>query len=162
MWMVLVLVSLLVAVPQSSVPVDPMERMLGAWEGTLEHNGETVFKSVAYVGSSDAALVSSIDPATGRVVWRTDVAGSAWGQPAVTEALVYEGVAGVLNYMSPHAGSVIALDRTTGRPRWWYPATAPDPAPSALTPYGFAGSVAVDAAHVFAGSLDGRVYAFAR
>jgi len=122
----------------------------------------TIFKSVAYVGSSDAALVSAIDPATGRVVWRTDVAGSAWGQPAVTDALVYEGVTGVLNYMSPHRGSVIALDRTTGQPRWWYPVAAPTPAPSALTPYGFAGSVAVDATHVFAGGLDGRLYAFAR
>ena len=120
----------------------------------------TAVKSVAYVGSSDGGTVSAID-ATGRSTWKTDVQGSAWGQPAVIGATVYEGVAGVLHYIAPHRGSLVALDRTTGKIVWWYPARPSDPAPKGAAPYGFAGSVAVGNGLVFAGGLDGVLYAFA-
>ena len=122
----------------------------------------TVAGSSAYVGSSDAAKVFSIDTATGRVAWAADVGGSAWGQPAVGGDAVYQGVAGVLHYIAPHAGALVALDRSSGRVRWWYPARAPEPAPSTLAAYGFAGSVALGPRHVFAAGLDGVLYAFAR
>lgn len=120
-----------------------------------------VFASMAYIGSSDAARVSAID-GRGRALWSTDVHGSAWGQPAVTASTVYEGIAGVEHYMPAHRGAVVALDRATGRIVWWYPAKPPTPAPATVTPYGFAGSVAVARGVVVAGGLDGVLYAFAR
>jgi outer membrane protein assembly factor BamB len=122
----------------------------------------TVAGAAAYIGSSDAATVSSIDVATGRAKWTSDVQGSAWGQPALTETSVYESVAGVLHYIAPHRGSIVALDRGSGKIRWWHPAATPDPASKGTAAYGFAGSVAVGKKLVFAGGLDGFLYAFQR
>jgi outer membrane protein assembly factor BamB len=121
----------------------------------------TVHDGIAYVGSSDAANVSAIDGASGKTVWTTDVRGSAWSQPAVTATRVYEAVAGVTNYIAPHEGRIVALDRTTGRPVWQF-AAAPPPASTDRKPlaFGFAGSVAVNDDAVFAGGLDGKLYAF--
>ncbi|HVD92875.1 MAG TPA: PQQ-binding-like beta-propeller repeat protein [Vicinamibacterales bacterium] len=119
-----------------------------------------VFESKAYVGSSDAGTVSAIDGGNGRAIWSTDVQGSAWGRPAVTASTVYEGVTGVLHYIAPHRGALVAIDRATGRIAWWYSAKPPDPAPASVTPYGFAGSVAVGRRFVYAGGLDGVLYAF--
>ena len=120
----------------------------------------TVAGTSAYIGSSDAGTVSSIDASSGRVTWSADAGGSAWGQPAVTTSTVYEGVAGVLHYTAPHKGSLLALDRSTGAVKWWYPARPPEPAPETLTPYGFAGSAAIGKGKVFAAGLDGVLYAF--
>lgn len=122
----------------------------------------TPFGGTIYVGSSDAAKVFAVDSASGRSIWEADAGGSAWGQPAVTEATVYEGVAGVLGYIAPHRGSVMAFDRRTGAVRWWFPAPAPESAPGTLTGYGFAGSVAVGGGRVFAGAVDGKLHAFAQ
>ena len=120
-----------------------------------------IFKSSLYVGSSDAARVSAIDPSDGRRLWTTDVGGSAWGEPAVTNEQVLVGAVGVLNYMPPHQGGAMALDRSTGRLLWRFPVAAPSESDqSHLTPYGFAGSPALGARLVYFGCLDGRVYAF--
>lgn len=122
----------------------------------------SVFGSAVCVGSSDAGTVSSIDAVTGRARWTADVQGSAWGQPAVTDSTVYEGVAGVLHYIAPHRGSLVALDRANGKVRWWYSAAEPNPSPQNASPYGFAGSVAVGRKFVYAAGLDGFLYAFLR
>ena len=119
----------------------------------------TVHDGVAYVGSSDAAKVSAIDAASGETVWTSDVRGSAWSQPAVTATRVYEAVAGVTNYIAPHEGRVVALDRATGQPVWQFAATPP-PTDRKSVAFGFAASVAVNDDAVFAGGLDGRLYAF--
>jgi outer membrane protein assembly factor BamB len=120
-----------------------------------------IFKSSLYVGSSDAARVSAIDPSDGRRLWTTDVGGSAWGEPAVTNDQVLVGAVGVLNYMPPHQGGAMALDRRTGRLLWRFPVAAPSQsAQSHLMPYGFAGSPALGARLAYFGCLDGRVYAF--
>jgi len=121
-----------------------------------------VFDGTIYIGSSDAAKVLAVQPDSGRSRWEADAFGSAWGQPAVTRANVYEGVAGVVPYAAPHRGAVLAFDRSTGRVTWWYPVPRPDPAPTARTAYGFAGAVAVGDGMVFAGGLDGRLRAFAQ
>jgi outer membrane protein assembly factor BamB len=119
-----------------------------------------VFDGTIYIGSSDAAKVMAVEPGSGRSVWEADAYGSAWGRPAVTQARVYEGVAGVLPYAAPHRGAVMAFERSTGRLAWWYPAKRPDPAPKERTAYGFPASVAIGDGMVFAGALDGRLYAF--
>jgi outer membrane protein assembly factor BamB len=122
----------------------------------------TVFKNVAYVGSSDAAKVFAVDIASGTSFWEADAGGSAWGQPAVSESAVYQSVAGVLHYISPHRGGIVAFDRATGRPLWRYAAAVPETSSQSVVAYGFAGSVALGGRFVFAGGLDGRLYAFAR
>jgi outer membrane protein assembly factor BamB len=132
------------------------------WFSWVESSA-TVHDGIAYVGSSDAARVSAFDAASGKTVWTSDVRGSAWSQPAVTATHVYEAVAGVTNYIAPHEGRVVALDRATGTPVWQFVASTP-PASTDRKPvaFGFAGSVAVNDHAVFAGGLDGRLYAFDR
>jgi outer membrane protein assembly factor BamB len=123
----------------------------------------TVHQGIAYIGSSDAARVSAFDAASGKRVWTSDVRGSAWSQPAVTATHVYEAVAGVTNYIAPHEGRVVALDRATGRPVWQFAATPPAASTDRKSvAFGFAASVAVNDDAVFAGGLDGRLYAFDR
>ena len=118
-----------------------------------------VFDAIAYVGSSDAGTVSAIDGRNGHAIWSMDVQGSAWGRPAVTASTVYEGVTGVLHYIAPHRGALVAIDRASGRVAWWYSAKPPEPAPASVTAYGFAASVALGQ-FVYAGGLDGVLYAF--
>jgi len=121
-----------------------------------------IFKSALYVGSSDAARVTAIDPVDGRQLWTTDVGGSAWGEPAVTRDLVLVAVAGVLNYMPAHQGSATALDRKTGHLLWRFAIAPPGGSnQSGLVTYGFAGSPVIGDRLVYFGGLDGRVYAFA-
>ena len=121
----------------------------------------TVHDGIAYIGSSDAGRVSAIDATSGKVVWTSEVRGSAWGQPAVTATRVYEAVAGVTNYIAPHEGRVVALDRATGKPVWQFAATPPPASTDRQSvAFGFAASVAVNDDAVFAGGLDGRLYAF--
>jgi outer membrane protein assembly factor BamB len=111
---------------------------------------------VAYVGSSDAAAVYAFEARTGRSVWKTDVWGWAWGQPAVTSGRVYMGTSALGGYAVPHQASLLALDRVSGRPVWRFAVpAAPEKA------YGFTGSAAVGSGRVFVSGLDGRVYAFA-
>jgi outer membrane protein assembly factor BamB len=99
--------------------------------------------------------VACDDPKDGRVVWRTDVFGSAWGRPAVTEKRVYAGVVGTRPYEIRHAGSLAALDRATGQIVWRRPASE---SPGSL----LAGFVAAPAADdlLVIGGLDGTLYAF--
>src|SRR5262245_57556571 len=58
------------------------------WFSWIESSA-TIRDGVAYVGSSDAALLSAIEARTGRLLWGADVRGWAWGQPAVTKDRVY-------------------------------------------------------------------------
>jgi outer membrane protein assembly factor BamB len=111
---------------------------------------------VAYVGSSDAAAVYAFDARTGRPVWKTDVWGWAWGQPAVTERRVYMGTSALAGYPVPHEAALSAIDRKSGRLDWRF--TLPAAKDAA---YGFPGSAAVGGGRVFVSGLDGRVYAFA-
>ena len=89
-----------------------------------------------------------------------DAGGSAWGQPAVTEARVFIGTVGTLNYLVPHRATLLAVDRKTGRPVWRYPLAPPAQASSEVTAYGFAGSPALGEGFVYFGGLDGHLYAF--
>jgi outer membrane protein assembly factor BamB len=124
------------------------------WSSWVESSA-TIRDGVAYVGSSDAAAVYAFDAADGRRRWATDVAGWAWGQPAVTEDRIYSGTASQAGYLAQHAGGLVALDRRTGALVWRFAST-----PSDSGAYGFPGSTALGMGRVFATSLDGRVYAF--
>jgi outer membrane protein assembly factor BamB len=110
---------------------------------------------IAYVGSSDAALVMAIEIATGHSLWDTDVLGASWGTPAVSDRLVFVGTRGQTGAFT-HAPGALALDRVSGRPVWRFPVTAPASAPFS----GFAGSPTIGADRVFFAAVDGQVYAF--
>lgn len=83
--------------------------------GSWVESTPVVRDGVIYVGSSDLRRVSAIDPADGRVHWRSDVYGWTWGTPLVTEKYIYAGVAGGAPYFIRHAASFSVLDRRTGK-----------------------------------------------
>jgi outer membrane protein assembly factor BamB len=124
------------------------------WYSWIESSAR-VRDGVAYVGSSDAAKVFAVDAATGRSVWETDVHGITWGSPAVTADRVFAAVRHSPS-ISDHQAALVALDRGTGRPVWRYPY----PAPAEARHYGFGASPAIGDGRVFAGAIDGIVYAF--
>ena len=124
------------------------------WFSWVESPAE-VREGAVYVGSSDAARLFAFDAGTGKRLWATDVAGSAWGRPAVTGSRVFIGAVGFRDYMVPHTGGAVAVDRVSGRPVWRH--RSPPPANSA--PYGFASSPAAGEALVYFAGLDGRVLA---
>jgi outer membrane protein assembly factor BamB len=126
------------------------------WFSWIESSA-TIRDGVAYVGSSDAAAVFAHDVRDGRLVWKTDVYGWAWGQPAVSEARIYVGAASTKDYLAGHRGGALALDRKTGRLLWRYEAK-----PAESGSHGLPGSPALGAGLVFLTGLDGRVYAFAQ
>jgi outer membrane protein assembly factor BamB len=124
------------------------------WFSWIESSA-TVKDGVAYVGSSDAALVSAVDAKTGRPRWQADVRGWAWGQPAVTDGRVYVGTSSQAGYPAGHRAGVMALERATGKVAWRYESAA-----AATGAFGFPGSPAVGEGFVFVSGLDGRLYAF--
>jgi outer membrane protein assembly factor BamB len=126
------------------------------WMSWVESSA-SMMDDVTYVGSSDAAAVYAYHVPTGRLVWRTDVHGWAWGQPAATPARVYVGTSGQAGYPVEHRGELLALDLGRGDAVWRYPAARADSGA-----YGFPGSASTGFGRVFAAGLDGRVYAFAQ
>jgi outer membrane protein assembly factor BamB len=125
------------------------------WFSWVE-SSPVVRDGIVYVGSSDAAALYAFDARSGRPVWKTDVWGWAWGQPAVTDRRVYMGTSALGGYLVGHRAGVMAVDRRTGAPAWRFvAASTPEKA------YGFTGSAAAGDGRVYLAGLDGKVYAFA-
>ena len=83
------------------------------WFSWVE-SSPVVRDGIAYVGSSDAAALYAFDARSGRPVWKTDVWGWAWGQPAVTDRRVYIGTSALGGYLVGHRAGIMAVDRATG------------------------------------------------
>ena len=92
------------------------------WFSWVE-SSPTIRDGVAYVGSSDAAAVHAFDVRTGERLWKTDVYGWPWGQPAVTDTRVYAGAASQVGYLAQHRAGVFALDRASGNVSGTFPAS---------------------------------------
>jgi len=127
----------------------------GSWvESTAvpapENNG------LAYIGSSDLRRVVCFDAHAGRILWRTDVFGSPWGRPLVTDKFIYAAMAAEVPYMIRHEGGIAALDRASGRLLWRWPM----PNPPGVYSWGFPGSPARAGDLLLIGGLDGTLYAF--
>jgi outer membrane protein assembly factor BamB len=116
----------------------------------------SILGGTAYVGSSDAAQVYALDARSGRSHWEVDVHGWAWGQPAVTEERVFVGTSATPHYLVGHDAAFLAVDRASGTIAWRFPMAKP----ADEVTYGFSASAAVGDGLVFAGALDGKVYAF--
>lgn len=89
--------------------------------GSWVESTPVVVDGVIYLGSSDLRRVSAIDPADGRVLWRSDVYGWTWGTPVVAGDRIYAGAAGGAPYVLRHVAGLAALDRATGRILWRNP-----------------------------------------
>jgi len=124
------------------------------WFSWVESSA-TVRDGVAYLGSSDATSAFAFEARSGRPLWRTDVLGWAWGQPAVTAARVYVATSSLAGARSGHQPGLVALDRASGKVAWRYAAQ-----PATSGPFGFPGSPASGLDLVFATGLDGKAYAF--
>lgn len=127
------------------------------WGSSVESDPVTL-GDLCYIGSSDLRSVAAYDPKNGFVRWRTDVFGFAWARPAVTEATVYAGVAGMNPYENNirQRGSFVALDRATGKLKWRWP--IPENLGMLLT--GFVSGPALSRDLAVIGSADGTLYAF--
>lgn len=121
-------------------------------EAVSVHRGRT------FAGTSDAQVVQALESTNGEPLWRADLGGSVWSQPAVTPSALYAGTVGVRDYMVEHRGRFVALHPETGAALWHHDAEPID----GETNWGFAAAPCIGAEHVFAASLDGMVLAFAR
>ena len=118
----------------------------------------TLRDGLLYVGGSDYARVTAIDPATGRARWAAIVGGMDWGTPLVTDRYVF---AGTVNQNIPgtlidHAAGLVKLDRATGDVVW---RLALPKAPEGKFA-GYAGSLALAGDKVIAAGFDGELVAY--
>jgi outer membrane protein assembly factor BamB len=115
---------------------------------------------VIYTGSSDATNVYAIDLADGSLRWKSAVPGWSWQRTAVSGDLLIAGTAGAGEYPGRRAGSLVAIDRSTGAIRWIYLDPPSTEAVAAKKSWGFGASPVIADGMVYAADLDGQVYAF--
>jgi outer membrane protein assembly factor BamB len=123
--------------------------------GSWVESTAVVRDGVLYVGSSDLRRVSAVNPADGRVIWRSDVYGWAWGTPVVSGERIYTGTAGGTPYAIRHVAGFDTLDRKTGKllTRWPFPDTGG-------YEWGIAGSAADAGDTIIVATIAGSLYAF--
>lgn len=111
-----------------------------------------------YLGGSDYARVSAIDPRTGRAAWSTIVHGMTWGTPLVTERHVFTGTVNqnLLGTLIAHRAGLVKLDRATGAVLWRL--ALPDAAEGRFA--GYAGGPVLADGKVIAAGLDGILSAY--
>lgn len=123
--------------------------------GSWVESAPVVVDGTIYIGSSDLRRVSAIDPADGRVIWRSDVYGWSWGTPLVTADRIYVGAAGGTPYFVKHRASFTVLDRKTGAILTRYPL-----ADTGGHQWGIAGSPALAGGNVVVATIAGSLLAF--
>ena len=123
--------------------------------GSWVESAPVIDEGVLYIGSSDLRRVSAIDPADGRVLWRSDVRGWSWGTPLVIGGRIVAGAAGGSPYFIKHMASLSTLDRKTGKllTRWPFPDTGGHQ-------WGIAGSPVRSGDLVIVATIEGSLYAF--
>jgi outer membrane protein assembly factor BamB len=104
---------------QWQLPLDALRAATSA-PRDVTHNHRTPVPVVAggtlYIGASDGQ-VRAVDPASGAVVWQSDVRGAVVCGVAVCDDLL---IAGTFD-----PGAIVALDRRNGRERWRLPLAQP-------------------------------------
>ncbi len=110
---------------------------------------------VAYLGGSDFARITTLDPESGETYWSTVVHGLTWGTPLVTRDTVFAGMHAQGDAIIPHRGGIVALDRETGAVKW----LRPIPNTPGVNRAGIIGSLALAGDNVIAVAFDGTVFA---
>lgn len=124
------------------------------WFSWVE-SAPAVVDGLAYIGGSDFARVTALDPHTGRPRWSTATGGLTWGTPLVTEDAVFAGTSAQRDAIIPHRGGIVALDRKTGAPLWRVDA----PLATGAARAGFLGSLVLAGGHVVGARFDGTLVA---
>ncbi len=140
-------------------PADGHEVWSQNWWSSWVESTAVEMDGLAYLGSGDLEMVSCIDPATGKNLWRSEVGGWVFRAPAVTKNSVYASVSGahrLASFWLPQAAAVTALDRATGKLRWSFP--MPERPGEFLK--GFLAAPVATGDLVLAAGLDGTLYAF--
>ena len=127
------------------------------WTSWVESSG-IIADDRLYIGSSDAGNVLCLNPANGEEYWTTFVGGSPWGNPTVEGTDLYIGVVGTVGYGIDHHGSFLCIDPQTGTEKWRFNFS---PQENDFT-YGVYATPLVIDDNVYAGALNGKLYAFAR
>lgn len=109
-----------------------------------------------FVGSSALGLVQAFDARSGDVRWRFAPSGFPWSSPAVAGGVVYIGSAGV---DPDDSVGLWAIDAATGRGLWRVAESGPSRDASTTPLCGFVAGPVVAGGFVYAGALDGRLYA---
>jgi outer membrane protein assembly factor BamB len=115
-----------------------------------------VVDDIAYLGGSDFARVSALEPEAGEKEWATVVHGLTWGTPLVTNDAVFAGTHAQASAIIPHEAGFVALDRETGAVKWRHIIPLAKGAERA----GFLGSPALVGGNVIAVAFDGTVMAW--
>jgi outer membrane protein assembly factor BamB len=114
---------------------------------------------VAYTGSSDAIAVFAIDANDGHLHWKTRVPGWAWPRTAVSEKFVVAATVGRGAYPGSRSGSLVAIDRATGKIVWIHLDPPSEEFTRKQARWGFGSGPVVADGVVYAADLQGRVYA---
>jgi outer membrane protein assembly factor BamB len=111
-----------------------------------------------YIGGSDYARVTAIDPETGRARWGTIVGGMDWGTPLVTARHVFTGTVNqnLPGTLIDHTAGLVKLDRATGAIVWRLVLPKAETGKFA----GYAGSLALAGDKVIAAGFDGWLVAY--
>ncbi|HVS51961.1 MAG TPA: PQQ-binding-like beta-propeller repeat protein [Opitutaceae bacterium] len=125
------------------------------WFSWVESSA-VVVDGLAYIGGSDFARVTALDPATGRARWSTETGGITWGTPLVVADTIYIGTSAQGDALIRHAGSLNAIDRKTGAVKWRRLVPLAGGAPRA----GYLGSLARSANDIIGIAFDGTLSAF--
>lgn len=113
---------------------------------------------VVYTGSSDATHVYAIDLTHGSLRWKTAVPGYSWQRTAVNEEWVVAGTVGAGAFPGSRAGSLVGLERTTGKIRWIHLEPPTEDIVKANKGWGFGASPVMAPGLVYAADLAGKVY----
>jgi outer membrane protein assembly factor BamB len=111
-----------------------------------------------YIGGSDFARITAMNPITSKPRWSAVVYGISWGTPVVTDDTVYAAMQAQSDAIIPHQAGIVAIDRVSGRTKWRMPIALPANAPRA----GCIGSLVATAESIIAVQFDGTVVALPR
>lgn len=125
---------------------------LGFWGSWIEST-PVVHAGLIYIGSSDMRRISAIEPASGKVRWRTDVHGWTFGTPLIVDGRIHAGAAGGEPYFIRHRASYNTLDLATGKLL-----TRRELPDGGGHQWGIAGSIARDRGMLVYATIEGSLY----
>jgi len=88
--------------------------LLPFWTSWVE-SAPVIVDDTLYIGSSDLKRISAIDAGSGKVRWRSEVAGWSWGTPLPDGHHLFVATAAGAPYFQPLQAELAMLDRADGQ-----------------------------------------------